>query len=62
MESRNRFEEYLNKGYRVGSIVRVGMRNFLTYDDAVAYPGPQLNIVLGPNGTGIAEEVVAVME
>ena len=26
--------------------------NFLTYDDAEVYPGPRLNIVLGPNGTG----------
>lgn len=45
-------EDYLARGYHPGSIVRVAMRNFLTYTDTVAYPGPQLNVVLGPNGTG----------
>lgn len=40
------------KGYKSGSIVRVGMHNFLTYDDVDIYPGPRLNVVLGPNGTG----------
>lgn len=35
-----------------GSIVRVGMLNFLTYDECEVFPGPKLNVVLGPNGTG----------
>jgi hypothetical protein len=39
------------RGYKEGSIVRVHMHNFISYDDAVAYPGPKLNIILGPNGT-----------
>ena len=38
------------RGYKEGSIVRVQMHNFISYDDAVVYPGPKLNIVLGPNG------------
>ena len=39
-------------GYRVGSLVRVLMKNFLTYDDGEVFPGPRLNVILGPNGTG----------
>ena len=39
-------------GYRRGSIVRCKMHNFLTYDDAEVFPGPKLNVLLGPNGTG----------
>ena len=35
-----------------GSIYRVKMSNFLTYTDAEFFPGPRLNVVLGPNGTG----------
>ena len=42
----------LSKGYREGSILRVHMVNFLTYDNCEVFPGPRLNIVLGPNGTG----------
>jgi chromosome segregation ATPase len=45
-------ENYFEKGYRPGSIVRVKMINFITYDDAEVFPGPRLNVVLGPNGTG----------
>ena len=28
------------------------MVNFITYDEAEVFPGPRLNVVLGPNGTG----------
>ena len=35
-----------------GSIVRVKLHQFLTYDDVEFRPGPHLNMVLGPNGTG----------
>jgi len=41
-----------NRGYRDRSIVRVEMKNFLTYEHCVVFPGPRLNVVLGPNGTG----------
>ena len=44
--------ELLTKGYCRGSILRCRMRNFLTYDDAEVFPGPKLNVLLGPNGTG----------
>jgi DNA repair exonuclease SbcCD ATPase subunit len=40
------------RGFRSGSVLRVHMHNFLTFDDGVVFPGPRLNVVLGPNGTG----------
>jgi len=43
---------YEKLGYRVGSIYRVKMKNFLTYDECEVFPGPKLNVVIGPNGTG----------
>lgn len=45
--------EYRARGFKEGSIVRVQMHNFISYDDAVVYPGPKLNIILGPNGKNI---------
>ncbi|KAI5476483.1 hypothetical protein MNV49_007730 [Pseudohyphozyma bogoriensis] len=39
-------------GYVAGSIVRVALENFVTYDKVEFAPGPSLNMVLGPNGTG----------
>ncbi len=39
--------------YRKGAIVRVLMRNFLTYDEAEVIPGPRLNLLVGPNGAGL---------
>ena len=45
-------EMVVNAGFKNGSILRVGMLNFLTYDECEVFPGPKLNIVLGPNGTG----------
>jgi structural maintenance of chromosomes protein 5 len=42
--------EFKARGYKEGSIVRVQLHNFISYDDAVVYPGPKLNIILGPNG------------
>eukprot|EP01031_Cornospumella_fuschlensis_P042804 gene42804-52305_t len=45
-------KNYAELGYIRGSIVRVRMKNFLTYDDCEVLPGPKLNVVIGPNGTG----------
>ncbi|TFK46958.1 P-loop containing nucleoside triphosphate hydrolase protein [Heliocybe sulcata] len=39
-------------GYIPGSIVRVQLHNFVTYDYVEFCPGPYLNMILGPNGTG----------
>eukprot|EP00954_Amorphochlora_amoebiformis_P008046 623899-Amorphochlora_amoeboformis.AAC.1 len=36
------------------------MHNFLTYTDAECCPGPKLNIVVGPNGTGKSSVVCAI--
>ncbi len=45
-------EDLYSQGFKRGSVVRVLMKNFLTYDEAEVFPGPHLNVVLGPNGTG----------
>ena len=42
----------IDSSYTPGSIVRVQLENFLTYDFATFKPGPYLNMVVGPNGTG----------
>lgn len=35
-----------------GSIVRIQLKNFVTYDYVEFRPGPYLNMIFGPNGTG----------
>ena len=39
-------------GFARGMLLRVKMVNFLTYDECEVFPGPKLNVILGPNGTG----------
>ena len=46
--------------YVDGSIYRVKLHNFLTYNDAEFHPGPRLNLILGPNGTGKYSVVCAL--
>ncbi|KAL5606338.1 hypothetical protein BROUX41_002755 [Berkeleyomyces rouxiae] len=46
--------------YQVGAIMRVYVQNFLTYDKAEFVPGPFLNMVIGPNGTGKSSLVNAI--
>lgn len=48
------------QSYVPGSIVRMKLTNFLTYDDAEFRPGPYLNMVLGPNGTGKSSIACAI--
>lgn len=43
-----------------GSIVRVLLKNFITYEKAEFFPGPNLNMVIGPNGTGKSSLVCAI--
>ncbi|KAG5261820.1 hypothetical protein AALO_G00288890 [Alosa alosa] len=43
-----------------GSIRRIKMQNFLTYDLAEVYPGPNLNMIVGANGTGKSSIVCAI--
>ncbi|VDK67804.1 unnamed protein product [Litomosoides sigmodontis] len=35
-----------------GSITKIVFKNFLTYDYMEIFPGPNLNVIVGPNGTG----------
>lgn len=46
--------------FREGSIIKVVLHNFMTYDDCSFEPGPGLNLVLGPNGTGKSSIVSAL--
>ncbi|KAH0087349.1 structural maintenance of chromosomes 5 smc5, partial [Aureobasidium melanogenum] len=43
-----------------GSIVRVAMKDFVTYTSAEFLPGPSLNMIIGPNGTGKSTLVCAI--
>ncbi|XP_063068342.1 structural maintenance of chromosomes protein 5 [Engraulis encrasicolus] len=43
-----------------GSIYRIRMQNFLTYDLAEVFPGPNLNMIIGANGTGKSSIVCAI--
>ncbi|KAI0152948.1 P-loop containing nucleoside triphosphate hydrolase protein [Xylariaceae sp. FL1272] len=43
-----------------GAIVRVRVDNFVTYEHAEFLPGPNLNMVIGPNGTGKSSLVCAI--
>ncbi|KAI8138054.1 hypothetical protein BJV82DRAFT_632418 [Fennellomyces sp. T-0311] len=47
-------------GYVEGSIVKITLRNFVTYDYCEFSPGPQLNMIIGPNGTGKSTIVCAI--
>lgn len=46
--------------YSPGAIVRVALENFVTYSKAEFFPGPSLNMVIGPNGTGKSSLVCAI--
>eukprot|EP00551_Chaetoceros_affinis_P006129 CAMPEP_0203670242 /NCGR_PEP_ID=MMETSP0090-20130426/6384_1 /ASSEMBLY_ACC=CAM_ASM_001088 /TAXON_ID=426623 /ORGANISM="Chaetoceros affinis, Strain CCMP159" /LENGTH=1165 /DNA_ID=CAMNT_0050535065 /DNA_START=104 /DNA_END=3601 /DNA_ORIENTATION=+ len=52
-------EERLRQ-YKPGSILRVKLKNFLTYADVEFRPGPRLNVVCGPNGTGKSTILCAI--
>uniref|UniRef100_A0A0N5B0J5 Structural maintenance of chromosomes protein 5 n=1 Tax=Syphacia muris TaxID=451379 RepID=A0A0N5B0J5_9BILA len=44
--------EGLARFFPDGSITKIIFHNFLTFDDLVFVPGPNLNVVIGPNGNG----------
>lgn len=46
--------------FHPGAIVRVRVTNFVTYKQAEFLPGPNLNMVIGPNGTGKSSLVCAI--
>ncbi|XP_006456895.1 hypothetical protein AGABI2DRAFT_212089, partial [Agaricus bisporus var. bisporus H97] len=47
-------------GYIPGSIVRIKLENFVTYDAVEFRPGPYLNMIIGPNGTGKSSIACAI--
>ncbi|KAK7419539.1 Structural maintenance of chromosomes protein 5 [Neonectria punicea] len=47
-------------GFQPGAIVRVSVKDFVTYEQADFFPGPHLNMVVGPNGTGKSSLVCAI--
>ncbi|KAF5022389.1 hypothetical protein F66182_5562 [Fusarium sp. NRRL 66182] len=49
-----------DSGFQPGAIVRVSVENFVTYEKAEFLPGPHLNMVVGPNGTGKSSLVCAI--
>lgn len=46
--------------FRPGNITFIRMQNFLTFTDTVFKPGPRMNLIIGPNGTGKSTIVSAV--
>lgn len=46
--------------YVAGSVVRMKLHNFMTYDFVEFHPGPHLNMILGPNGTGKSSIAAAI--
>ena len=46
--------------HQPGAIVRVKLTNFVTYTSAEFFPGPNLNMIIGPNGTGKSTLVCAI--
>ena len=63
--NRNRAGNILQRGsapstHQPGSIIRVKLANFVTYTAVEFFPGPSLNMVIGPNGTGKSTLVCAI--
>lgn len=52
--------ERTRRRHQPGSIVRVKLANFVTYTAVEFFPGPSLNMVIGPNGTGKSTLVCAI--
>lgn len=49
-----------NDDYKPGSVIRVTVNDFCAYTKAEFFPGPYLNMVIGPNGTGKSTLVNAI--
>lgn len=47
--------------FNAGSIRKVEVKNFVTYTHVEMYPGPHLNMIIGPNGTGKSTMVAAII-
>ena len=44
-----------------GSIIKIELDNFMTYEHIVIQPGPRVNLVIGPNGAGKSSILCAVV-
>ncbi|KAF9698251.1 hypothetical protein EKO04_003467 [Ascochyta lentis] len=51
---------YTEDEFQPGSIVRVKLKNFVTYTAAEFHLGPSLNMIIGPNGTGKSTLICAI--
>ncbi|XP_060521570.1 structural maintenance of chromosomes protein 5 isoform X2 [Cylas formicarius] len=47
--------------FKPGSIRKIQVQNFVTYNYVELYPGPNLNMIIGPNGTGKSTIVAAII-
>ncbi|KAK8125654.1 structural maintenance of chromosome (SMC), partial [Apiospora kogelbergensis] len=56
----NQNGQHVMEEYHPGAIVRVMVEDFVTYEHAEFLPGPNLNMVIGPNGTGKSSLVCAI--
>lgn len=52
--------DFAAMGFKPGNLVRIKMVNFLTFKNTEVEPGPRLNLIIGPNGTGKSSIVNAV--
>jgi pantothenate kinase-related protein Tda10 len=55
-----RCRHYEMYSYPLGAVVRIRLENFVTYSHVEFFPGPYLNMVIGPNGTGKSTIVCAI--
>jgi DNA repair ATPase RecN len=53
-------ETYVEGAFPPGALVRVKLKNFVTYTAAEFHLGPSLNMIIGPNGTGKSTLVCAI--
>jgi hypothetical protein len=35
-----------------GAVYKIALTNFMQFDSVSFYPGPHLNVIIGPNGSG----------
>lgn len=47
--------------FKPGAIRKIQVENFITYSYVEMYPGPYLNMIIGPNGTGKSTIVAAII-
>ncbi|XP_014272608.1 structural maintenance of chromosomes protein 5 isoform X2 [Halyomorpha halys] len=58
---KNFFQYYTKMKFSRGSIVRIHLKDFLTFDEIEMSPKNKLNLVIGPNGAGKSTFVCAIV-